>query len=764
PWISPSDKYKDAVIINQVHVKPASRESQDIQKWRNAMKTAESTSQQRKKLFDLYKDILLDGFLSSCVDKRIVSITNRNLSFSIDEEQVDEVVALTEKTFFEEFLKNVLESKFYGHSLVELNWPGPGREGGGWTKLVDRAHVKPRFGIVTQHAHELDGYRFREEPFIRYCIEAGDDESLGKLLEAAQYVIYKRGNFGDWAEFAEVFGMPFRWATYSNEQSREILVKALEEAGSAGFVVAPEDAKLDFKTPANGQGNDIFRYLREACNEEIAITILGNSMTTTEAKSSGYAQSKVQAIGQDELHRADRKFVLRILNEKLTPYLERLGYKVAGGKWSFIEEETMSLSERLKIDIKLNGIVPIPESYWYGKYKVPRPTADDPPARSFQKEDDDPKKKVKLRSLKLKELYCGDCLNLNDGDFNNRFVKIPKATERAFLKRFLQDQWGRSYVDDIMYREYYGRLRQFAEAGWGRKLTKPGDWKEFELLEGFKRNLSHFAAAKVQTLSDQLRPFLQLSLAQYMKEGEKVMRYFNRNYLNAELQTVLASANSASKWADIVKRSHIYPNLEYRTAGDERVRPGHAAMNGLIYPVNHPFWDTHMPPNGYLCRCVVTQTDKPAREGQDIPAPDAGFRNNPGKTGLAFTDDHSYFDAQLRQKVGEQAERYRALFEASEVAGLAQQFYGRKFALPGLERPAMLTKDGAEAIMKGGHPDPALKNDLLSVVLMAASQLRFAKQDESGWTYVLELLGTSFYFQFTEAEGKVVLSAIKDKI
>jgi hypothetical protein len=35
------------------------------------------------------------------------------------------------------------------------------------------------------------------------------------------------------------------------------------------------------------------------------------------------------------------------------------------------------------------------------------------------------------------------------------------------------------------------------------------------------------------------------------------------------------------------------------------VRPQHRQWNGLIYPVDNAFWQTHYPPCGWLCRCTV---------------------------------------------------------------------------------------------------------------------------------------------------------------
>lgn len=376
---------KQNIVVNHTTVRPVVRQSQDISKWRSALMIAEQPQQQRTVLYDLYADILLDGRLKALIFQRIARITNARLVFKIDEKEVEEICTLTQSTAMRTFLEETLNSRMWGHSLMELYWPAPGSDQIGTTNLINRKHVKPRKGVVTKNQWDTEGLPYREAPYNSFVIEVGKEDDLGLILEACPHVIYKRGGFGDWAEFAEVFGMPFRWATYNNEQSRQVLEQALAQAGSAGYVVAPEDAKLQFFNPTAGsQSNDIFRFLIEACNQELSITILGNTMTTQEAKHSGYAQSETQMQTQDEVHADDRSFVIGVLNEKLTPYLKSLGYQVDGGKWCFEDEDALSLPQRIDVDLKVATQVPIGKSYWYKRYNIPVPDANDLPEDQTQ--------------------------------------------------------------------------------------------------------------------------------------------------------------------------------------------------------------------------------------------------------------------------------------------------------------------------------------------------------------------------------------------
>jgi hypothetical protein len=364
-------QYKpNAIIVNKIDVRPVVRQTQDINKWRSALMVAEGIGQQRQLIYDLYSEIMLDGFLKAVIRKRRLSITNARLTFTKNGKAVDDVVALTKKSYFADLLKHIIDARIYGHSLIEIVWS----KDSGETILIDRRHVKPRYRIVTQNMWDTEGYRFDEDPFKSKVMEVGDAEDLGELLECCPYVIYKRGDFGDWAEFAEVFGMPTIFAKYQNPETRQALEDALDQMGSRGRMVAPNDAEMEYHEASQGTGaGEVFNKLREALNEEIAITVLGNTMTTTEAKHSGYAQSKTHADSQDELKEDDRMFVIRNLNEKLNPLLAQMGFDTEGGEWSFVEQDNMSLTDRLALDIQLNNLIDIDEDYFYETYKVPRP-------------------------------------------------------------------------------------------------------------------------------------------------------------------------------------------------------------------------------------------------------------------------------------------------------------------------------------------------------------------------------------------------------
>ena len=71
--------------------------------------------------------------------------------------------------------------------------------------------------------------------------------------------------------------------------------------------------------------------------------------------------------------------------------------------------------------------------------------------------------------------------------------------------------------------------------------------------------------------------------------------------------TNLRMAHARGRWERIERVAEARPWLRYVTVQDARTRPDHLAWHGTVLPWDDPFWETHYPPNGWRCRCIVQQ-------------------------------------------------------------------------------------------------------------------------------------------------------------
>ncbi|MFW6344775.1 MAG: phage minor head protein [Halomonas sp.] len=80
----------------------------------------------------------------------------------------------------------------------------------------------------------------------------------------------------------------------------------------------------------------------------------------------------------------------------------------------------------------------------------------------------------------------------------------------------------------------------------------------------------------------------------------------------------LQSAYSTGQWERIQEQAQDAPWLIYDAVDDHRTREEHGAWDNLVLPVDDPFWRTHMPPNGYNCRCGVIQASDDELEAMGL--------------------------------------------------------------------------------------------------------------------------------------------------
>lgn len=161
-----------------------------------------------------------------------------------------------------------------------------------------------------------------------------------------------------------------------------------------------------------------------------------------------------------------------------------------------------------------------------------------------------------------------------------------------------------------------------------------------------KQNLYRFSGAKTYQEIAKMNYFLGNNKAfpDFKKEALKVNQEYNVQYLENEFVTANRSGAMAEKWQKINDQKVLYPNLKYKTVKDNRVREEHRQLHDVIKPIDDAFWDKWYPPNGWRCRCYVTQTDEPATPGTATGEPTPGFHGHVGKSNMTFNEEeHPYF-------------------------------------------------------------------------------------------------------------------------
>lgn len=162
--------------------------------------------------------------------------------------------------------------------------------------------------------------------------------------------------------------------------------------------------------------------------------------------------------------------------------------------------------------------------------------------------------------------------------------------------------------------------------------------------------------------------------------------------------TNLRQAHMTGRWHQIQNTKSMFPYLRYVTLIGGNRREVHQAWRNKILPVDHPWWDSHYPMNGWGCKCTVesmTKRDLERRglavsddpviemETKTIKTPDGditvavpkgvgpGFDYNPGKADMGRL--YSEADKKRLQESGDW-KKWTPLTEGDwKTAGLAER-------------------------------------------------------------------------------------------
>jgi hypothetical protein len=98
----------------------------------------------------------------------------------------------------------------------------------------------------------------------------------------------------------------------------------------------------------------------------------------------------------------------------------------------------------------------------------------------------------------------------------------------------------------------------------------------------------------------------------------------------------MRTARAAGQWERAERTKKMLPYLLYELGPSREHRDEHVAWHGTLLPVDDPWWTTHMPPNGWGCKCRVRQVGRAEAERlkqNGVPSPDRKQIINP-TTGL----------------------------------------------------------------------------------------------------------------------------------
>ncbi|MFR9545339.1 MAG: DUF935 family protein [Rikenellaceae bacterium] len=355
------DRERLRKVLVDINLQTDALTRKDMRSWRSAHQVAVDVENPRRgRLYDIYSDVELDLHTTGCVDQRKGFTQSKSYKL-VDSKGVEdeEATQLFEAQWFRELVDHILDSRFWGHSLIQLGDVIKDDAGIRYkdVTLIPRKHVLPEYGVIIRDRHDnwTQGVSYRDASIADWVIEAGRPKDLGLYLKVAAQTIPKKNMLAYWDQFGEIFGMPIRVArtTSRDASTRQNIEKMLDSMGAAAWGLFPEGTEIDIKESSRTDTYNVYDKRIDRANSEMSKGILNQTMTIDSGSS--LSQSEVHLEVLENVIKKDGTMVQTIINDQLIPRMIKHGFPIIGLRFVYNESidytpEQQTANERMLLE------------------------------------------------------------------------------------------------------------------------------------------------------------------------------------------------------------------------------------------------------------------------------------------------------------------------------------------------------------------------------------------------------------------------------
>ncbi len=651
-------------------------------------------------LYRFYQSLYNDEHLQTTIDNRVLPVQQAEFNLVDDNDNEDtEAKKLLDRPWYHQLIRICFLHQLQGVSLADISHLDDNLEIS-HVEEVPMSNYIPQQMIIVKEESDKTGWSYKDGALEPYYVQFGNAWALGMLNELAVIILAKKLGLGSWMNYIEKYGIPPVFVTSDRQDKKRLdeLFEMMQDFRNNFFAVLSGNEKVEYGKEAGGNTTDAFLPLEERCDNQISKRLLGQTGTTENGAWEGTAE--IHERVEKSRHEYDKMVFQFYFNYIIIPKLVKISpvYKpLERLKLKWDDTESLSITEYIEAINKLAYTFEFDHKEVAKKTGLPiigqkkNPGGEQQGGTLPNQPQTDPQKK---KTEPDDETVTSPVMEAGEYDFNGIIGRVMKQVYERKVKT--------GDIDEELFRKTYEELNKKAAEGWGKD-----DYDAPEQAEDTQRirdNLFKFSGAKtyqeIKEMNDALYDDKGKKLS-YEDFREKVMaihKDYNENYLRTEFETAETSGRRASEWQEFKENADIMPNLKYVTAGDERVRESHRLLDGIVKPINDPFWLRNYPPNGYRCRCYVEQTNEPETPATPmVTIPDA-FANNVGQSGEIFTVAHPYFSmpdghlAKIRKET-ERSKLYAPYHSDPESKVLISDFADPKDLAKNVESARVIAKE-----------------------------------------------------------------------
>ncbi len=292
---------------------------------------------------------------------------------------------------FEGTVEELAIGYYFGHHVLEINWL---KDGSGYRPRSTKV-VPPRFygypyaiaeddRLMFDPSGQTGSIRYEDFPEHHFLLainggHPGHPTVAAPLRALATYWLAAVYGLKWLTQFAQICGVPFRWAEYATGDlnTKKVVSEMLQNIGSAGWGAFPAGTKINFEDVGKGATDIAQKVLMDVANDACSEFILGQNLTTSSGDKGTQALGTVHEGVRQDLIEGVCDFVGEILSYQLVPSMVALNYGATRtdlpGVWAeWTEEKDLNTEAERFTKLKELGIR-IGEEWGHETLGVPIP-------------------------------------------------------------------------------------------------------------------------------------------------------------------------------------------------------------------------------------------------------------------------------------------------------------------------------------------------------------------------------------------------------
>ena len=291
--------------------------------------------------YEIYRQILTDSKVCACVEQRKAGCLAMLWDIQGDDSNakaVEIIRQMLQRLDMPQIISNILDAVLWGFQPLEVMWQVVGglflpvdiiAKPSHWFRFTADNELRFLSTNERYHGEELQPRKFLLAQHHKEYTNPYGEKVLTKCFWP---VTFKKAAWKWWVNSTEKFGSPFivgKVPRGTDKAEIDQLNEELQALVQDVTAVLPNDTAIEIMdgqaARSSGSGSSPHHELIEQCNAEIALAILGQTLTTEVGSNGSYAASKTHNDVRENITAGDKRMVEQTI-QKLVEWICELNW------------------------------------------------------------------------------------------------------------------------------------------------------------------------------------------------------------------------------------------------------------------------------------------------------------------------------------------------------------------------------------------------------------------------------------------------------